>query len=98
MWLGSQVDLQFDGQKDPISFLEGLEELNERYSVTKDGIVKTVHEAFLWYKNSRRLWRSYEHFRRTLGFSSSHRIILASLTPRFVKGQSDQKNPLVALP
>lgn len=66
--LARKWNLRFDGRKDPISFLERLEELLEAYSVAPDDILRALPElltgtALLWYRNSRELWSSYGDFR-----------------------------------
>lgn len=61
-------NLRFDGRKDPISFLERLDELTECYSMNQDDILKALPElltgpALLWYRNTRDRWYSYRDFR-----------------------------------
>lgn len=63
-------NLRFDGRKDPVSFLERLEELMESYSVPRDNILLAMPEllhgpALLWFRNCRGLWDSYDSFRRS---------------------------------
>lgn len=61
-------NLRFDGQKDPVCFLERLEEFVVSYSLSRQDILKALPElltssALLWYRNSRHLWVDYNGFR-----------------------------------
>lgn len=61
-------NIRFDGRRDPISFLERLEELMEAYDVDRVDLLKALPEllhstALLWYRNGKDSWRTYEDFR-----------------------------------
>jgi len=61
--------LRFDGLRDPISFLERLEELMESYSLDRTEILRALPELFtgqalLWQRNNRSGWSTYNDFRR----------------------------------
>lgn len=62
-------NLKFDGRKDPVSFIERLEELMDAYSMNNSLILKALPELFygpalLWYRNNKDAWRGYADFRR----------------------------------
>lgn len=62
-------NLRFDGVKEPISFLERLDELLDSYEICKDNVLKALPELFqgsalLWYRNNREIWSTYYQFRR----------------------------------
>ena len=61
--------LKFDGKRDPVSFLERLEELMSSYSMTPEDFLRALPEllqgsALLWFRNCKDLMYSYEAFRR----------------------------------
>lgn len=62
-------NIRFDGRRDPVSFLERLQELIEAYDVPQDEILRAMPEllsgsALLWYRNCKELWTTYDEFRR----------------------------------
>lgn len=62
-------NLRFDGRRDPVSFLERLEELTETYNLASDEILKVMPEiltgtALLWYRNSKEIFFNYYEFRQ----------------------------------
>jgi len=63
-------NLRFDGYKDPISFLERLEELVTAYDIDRTLILKALPElltgaALLWYRNFKDSWTTFESFRQS---------------------------------
>lgn len=61
-------NLKFDGKRDPVSFIERLEELIDAYAVPEDEIVHALPElltgiALLWYRNTKDLLIDYRAFR-----------------------------------
>lgn len=62
-------NLRFDGRRDPVSFLERLDEVMESYSVAPDDVLKAMPEllvgsALLWYRNCKELFSNFAEFRR----------------------------------
>ncbi|XP_046688051.1 uncharacterized protein LOC124373750 [Homalodisca vitripennis] len=62
-------NLHFDGERNPVSFLERLDELMEAYNVSGGDLIKALPEllkgtALLWYRNNREFWDSFEDFRQ----------------------------------
>lgn len=60
-------NLTYDGDRDPISFLERLEELMECYHISSEDILKALPEllkskALLWYRNNREFWTNFDDF------------------------------------
>lgn len=60
-------NLRFDGNKDPVSFLERLNELMEAYEIKHDTLVKALPELFkgqalYWYRNNKASWKTYQDF------------------------------------
>ena len=58
----------FDG-RDPIAFLERVEELGESYRYTREQLLRGLPEllkgdALLWYRNHRETWHNWEAFDR----------------------------------
>lgn len=65
-------NLKFDGRRDPVSFLERLEELIESYEVPRDSIAHALPElltgsALLWYRNNKHTLHDYYAFRQHFG-------------------------------
>lgn len=63
-------NISYDGNKNPITFLERLGELIECYNVDPDDIIKALPEvlkekALLWYRNHRELWRNFADFQQS---------------------------------
>lgn len=63
-------NIRFDGHRDPISFLERLEELIEAYEVDRNETLRALPEiltntALLWYRNGKDSWPDYQSFRRS---------------------------------
>lgn len=61
-------NLKFDGEQNPISFLERLYELIDAYGILPDDVLKALPEllqgpALLWQRNNRELWRNFHDFR-----------------------------------
>lgn len=62
-------NLKFDGKKDPVSFVERLDEMMEAYGVPEDEVVKALPEllsgfALLWYRNTKESLVDYQAFRQ----------------------------------
>lgn len=61
--------LKFDGRRDPVSFLERIQELMESYSLTNEELMKALPEllqgsALLWYRNCKDSLYSFDAFLR----------------------------------
>lgn len=61
--------LKYDGGKDPLSFIERVEELADCYEVSRDSIPRALPEllkdkALVWYRNNNRQWQEWEAFKR----------------------------------
>lgn len=61
--------LKFNGQTDPVSFLERLEELLIYEDIPRDYLMLVLPEllqgsALAWYRNNKRFWRDWEDFLR----------------------------------
>lgn len=61
-------NLKFDGRREPISFIERLDELMDAYGVNGIEILKALPEllrdhALLWYRNGKDSWHDYDGFR-----------------------------------
>ncbi len=61
-------NLRFDGRKDPLAFLERLEELIEAYALPVDAILHALPEllqdrALLWYRNCKAQMRTFQDFK-----------------------------------
>lgn len=62
-------NLRFDGERDPISFIERLTELIDAYEVTPDDVLKALPELFkdhalLWYRMNKESWKSFVEFKQ----------------------------------
>ncbi|XP_044594034.1 trichohyalin-like [Cotesia glomerata] len=60
-------NVQFDGEKDLLTFLERVEELSDSYQVTKDQLLECIpvllkDNALLWYRNNKANWRTWNEF------------------------------------
>lgn len=60
--------IQYDGGKDPLIFVERLEELAELYNVCKNILPKTMPELFkdralIWFRNNNKHWDTWESFK-----------------------------------
>lgn len=60
-------NLYFDGERNPVSFLERLGEMIDCYDLQPDDILKALPEllkgkALLWYRNERELWTNFYDF------------------------------------
>ncbi|XP_065368773.1 uncharacterized protein LOC135961204 [Calliphora vicina] len=60
---------RFDGGKDPLSFMERVEEMAEVYELNTDMLPRTMPEllkdsALLWFRNNIRHWQSWVTFRQ----------------------------------
>lgn len=63
-------NISYDGDRNPITFLERLGELMECYNVAQDDLIRALPEilkgkALLWYRNNRELWRNFSDFQRS---------------------------------
>ncbi len=63
-------NVRFDGYKDPVLFLERLEELMESYRLDSSEVIKALPEllygtALLWYRNVKETLDSYATFRQS---------------------------------
>lgn len=63
-------NISYDGDRNPITFLERLGELMDCYNVVPDEIIRALPEilkgkALLWYRNNRELWRNFADFQRS---------------------------------
>lgn len=59
--------IKYDGGKDPLGFLERIEELAACYSIAKDTLLNFMPELFkgdalLWYRNNKNNWKLYADF------------------------------------
>lgn len=66
-------NIHFDGKRDPVSFIERLEELKEAYKVNGEDLLRALPELFqgsalLWQRNNRDNWTTYQEFRREFEF------------------------------
>lgn len=66
-------NIHFDGKRDPVSFIERLEELKEAYKVDGEDLLRALPELFqgsalLWQRNNRDNWTTYHEFRREFEF------------------------------
>lgn len=60
-------NLTYDGDRNPVAFLERLGELMDCYGILPDDVVKALPEilkgkALLWYRNNRELWGNFADF------------------------------------
>lgn len=60
-------NLRFDGEHNPISFIERLNEMAESYEIRSELLLKALPEllkgdALLWFRNNKTLWYDYEDF------------------------------------
>lgn len=60
-------NLRFDGDKDPVSFIERLQELSESYDVNSDLLLKALPELFIgeaifWFRNNKTGWTTFNEF------------------------------------
>lgn len=60
-------NLRFDGNRDPVSFIERLNELAESYDVLPELMLKALPElltgeALFWYRNNKPFWATYDDF------------------------------------
>lgn len=60
---------KYDGSKDPIAFLERVEELAEMYEINMDLLPRTMPDllkdlALTWFRNNNKRWSSWENFRK----------------------------------
>jgi hypothetical protein len=60
-------NLKFDGDKNPVSFIERLNELAETYEIRPPILLKALPELFkgdalLWYRNKKESWYTYDDF------------------------------------
>ncbi|XP_069967837.1 uncharacterized protein [Bactrocera oleae] len=61
--------VKYDGGRDPLAFIERLEELSEVYVIDTDLLPRTMPEllcgtALQWYRNNNEHWRSWSTFKR----------------------------------
>lgn len=61
--------LYFDGKKDPMMFLERLQELKDCYKIAEEHLLLALPEFFrgyalLWYRNNKTSWRCWNDFCR----------------------------------
>jgi hypothetical protein len=59
---------RYDGGKDPINFIERIEELAEAYELPKNSLPRTMPEllkdrALCWYRNNNRSWTTWESYK-----------------------------------
>ncbi|XP_063931862.1 uncharacterized protein LOC135143851 [Zophobas morio] len=59
--------IHFDGETDPMAFLERAEELQEHFGISPDTMLTVLPEmltdkAVEWYRNNRALWYSWDDF------------------------------------
>ena len=78
---------RFEGGKDPISFVERVEELAEVYGLNKDLLPRTMPEllkegALLWYRNNNRQWQTWKGFKDD--------FLKFFLPPRYFEGLDDE--------
>ncbi|XP_017466340.1 PREDICTED: uncharacterized protein LOC108359149 [Rhagoletis zephyria] len=60
---------KYDGGRDPLSFIERVEELAEVYEVNRDLLPRAMPEllkekALTWFRSNNRNWRQWEDFKR----------------------------------
>ena len=60
-------NVKYDGGKDPLMFLERIEELGTCYGISKENLLVTMPEllrqdALSWYRNNKSLWEKYSDF------------------------------------
>lgn len=60
-------NINFDGKKDVVSFLERIEELQDGYNFSNEQMLRALPEllkgdALLWYRNNRTFWTTWECF------------------------------------
>lgn len=60
-------NLRFNGNQDPVSFIERLNELAESYDVLPDLLLKALPElltgeALFWYRNNKLFWTTFDDF------------------------------------
>lgn len=60
-------NLRFDGTRDPVSFVERLNELAESYNVLPELLLKALPElltgdALFWYRNNKQFWATFDDF------------------------------------
>ena len=78
---------RYEGGKDPISFIERVEELAEVYGLDKNMLPRTMPEllkdaALLWYRNNNRQWQTWKGFRDD--------FLKFFLPPRYFEGLDDE--------
>lgn len=61
--------IKFDGQSDPISFLERVQELRKCYNFSEPELLVALPEllkdkVLLWYRNNQTTWRTWDNFVR----------------------------------
>lgn len=61
-------NLRFDGNREPLEFVERMEELAEVYGIRKDMLPRAMPEllkdkALCWYRNNNAQWRSWTGFK-----------------------------------
>lgn len=77
-------NLRFNGETDPISFLERIDELAEAYEISKEQLLGTLPQVFsdkalLWYRNNKADWTTWEDFREQFGVQFLPRRYLKNL-------------------
>ncbi|EZA46369.1 hypothetical protein X777_00229 [Ooceraea biroi] len=91
----------FDG-RDPVAFLERLDELKEGYGYTDPQMLCGLPELFrgealLWCRNNRSAWRTWEDFVQDFRefYSTYHAGIAHSSCARYRRGTRRRANPIV---
>lgn len=61
--------LRYDGEKDPLGFIERVEELADSYEISRNSIPRALPEllrdkALVWFRNNNRHWQQWDLFKK----------------------------------
>lgn len=96
--------LHYDGSRDPIEFLERIEELQTAYEIQDNVMLRALPEtmkgkAILWYRNHKKYWDNWKDFVRdfTNFFSTTHNteLLEAQIRNRMQRENEETKEYII---